>query len=88
MEPHPSDGNLNGQFLRELHLGLLPWPCHSDSPAETHTHTCTRAQGTGKHLVRECRVCDLQTPNKRNSNSLATWCEELTHLKRPDVGTD
>ena len=23
-----------------------------------------------------------------NSNTLATWCEELTHLKRPDAGKD
>jgi len=23
-----------------------------------------------------------------NSNTLATWCEELTHLKRPDPGKD
>ena len=23
-----------------------------------------------------------------NSNALATWCEELTHLKRPDAGKD
>ena len=25
---------------------------------------------------------------KWNSNTLATWCEELTHWKRPDAGKD
>ena len=42
------------------------------------------ARRCNQSILKELRPeCSLEADAEANSNTLATWCEELTHLKRP-----
>ena len=69
-----------------------PFPAPSPSPFPVFTPTVPNSQKTASlltpaHLCYFCFHCPHSPPLPKYY-TLATWCEELTHWKRPDAGKD
>ena len=82
-----------GSFVRKIMVNKIPWWICITSLGEvskTHSNLFFLFPYVTRNVIGETEVLSFTFSNLSqdwcwswNSNTLATWCDELTHLKRP-----